>query len=48
MASKGHRNEGETISEYSDRFLEGWVIKYWDKIMEQINAAKDGANKEEK
>ena len=36
VASKGHYEENVQISQYSDKFLTGWVIKYWSRIRDII------------
>lgn len=39
VARKGHYTEDVPICEYPERFLTGWVIKYWPQILTLINAA---------
>jgi hypothetical protein len=36
VASKGHYEESVPLSAYSEKFLSGWVLKYWPKIREMI------------
>ena len=38
VAAKKHYSEDTPIDEYSDRFLTGWCIKYFDQIKNIINA----------
>ncbi len=37
VADKGHYPLETPISGYTDKFLTGWVIKYWPQILEIIN-----------
>lgn len=37
VAQKGHYTEDVPIGEYSDKFIEGWLMKYWSQILEIIN-----------
>lgn len=36
VASKGHYTVDIPISSYGDRFLTGFVLKYWDQIVEAV------------
>ena len=36
VSDKGHYPIDTPISNYSDKFIKGWLIKYWDKILEMI------------
>lgn len=40
VASKGHFAKDVPISAFGERFTEGWLIKYWDKIVEMIRAER--------
>ena len=40
VASKGHYAENVPISDYPDKFITGWLIKYWPQIVELIDAGK--------
>lgn len=40
VASKGHYREDVPISAYSEKFLSGWVLKYWPRIREMIRNAE--------
>jgi hypothetical protein len=44
VASKGHYAEDVPISEYPERFITGWLIKYWPQIVEIIDAGKNARN----
>lgn len=44
VARKGHYTEDVPIDEYPEKFLSGWVIKYWDQIVTLINAAHTNIN----
>jgi hypothetical protein len=37
VASKGHYDITVPIDKYEDRFINGWLIKYWPQILELIN-----------
>ncbi|MBR4765378.1 MAG: ATP-binding protein [Clostridia bacterium] len=37
VVSKGHFAEDVPVSEYGDKFITGWVIKYWPQIIEIIS-----------
>lgn len=39
VARKGHYTEDVPIAEYHEKFITGWVIKYWPQIVTLINAA---------
>ncbi len=41
VASKGHFAKDVPVSDYGERFTEGWLIKYWDKIVEIIRAGRE-------
>lgn len=47
VASKGHYPENTHVDEYRDSFVDGWCIKYFDKIVEMINAEKNSNELEE-
>lgn len=36
VAAKGHYAETVPVSEYTDKFITGWLIKYWPQIVEII------------
>ena len=40
VAGKGHYKEDVPISAYSEKFLSGWVLKYWPRIREMIKNAE--------
>ena len=44
VASKGHYAEDVPISEYPERFITGWLIKYWPQIVQIIDAGKSAQN----
>ncbi len=44
VASKGHFAENVPIEQYGDKFITGWLIKYWPQIVELIDAAKKADN----
>ena len=43
VASKSRYDAGVKLEEYPERFLTGWVLKYWDQI---VNGIKTGRGKE--
>lgn len=42
VANKGHYAADVPVSSYSEKFLTGWVIKYWSQIVNLINAGREG------
>ncbi len=40
VASKGHYAADAPIASYHEKFISGWVIKYWPQILNLINADK--------
>ena len=46
VAEKGHYSADTPISQYSEKFLTGWIIRYWDQILKLINAAKAAESQE--
>lgn len=42
VSSKGHYPADTPISEYSDKFIAGWCLAHWDKIVKIINTAPEG------
>lgn len=44
VASKGHYAESVPVSEYPEKFISGWLIKYWPQIVEIIDAGKNARN----
>jgi hypothetical protein len=38
VASKGHYDKDAPIDSYHEKFISGWVIKYWPQILNLINA----------
>lgn len=44
VAAKGHYDEAVPVSEYPDKFITGWLIKYWPQILEIINADRTVLN----
>lgn len=44
VASKGHFAENVPIEQYGDKFITGWLIKYWPQIVELIDAGKNARN----
>lgn len=45
MKSKGHYKDAASLSDIPDRFITGWILKYWDQITEGIAAGKKAAEK---
>ena len=39
-ASKGHYPEAKAVEDYPDKFLNGWILKYWDQIVTNISSVK--------
>ena len=44
VVSKGHFTADVPIAMYGDRFITGWIMKYWSQIMEIIDAGKASQN----
>jgi len=44
VTSKGHYGAGTPISSYSEKFVSGWLIKYWPQIVNLINADRTVKN----
>lgn len=44
VASKGHFAEDVPIEQYGDKFINGWLIKYWPQIVELIDNAITAKN----
>lgn len=40
VASKGHFAKDVQVSEYGERFTQGWLIRYWPKIIAMIRAER--------
>lgn len=40
VASKGHYAADVAISDYTDKFLNGWLIKYWPQVLKLIDNAR--------
>ena len=38
VADKGHYAADAPIDSYSEKFISGWLIKYWPQILNLINA----------
>ena len=38
VADKGHYAADAPIDRYSEKFISGWLIKYWSQILNLINA----------
>ena len=36
VASRGHYAEDVPVREYGDKFIDGWLIKYWPQVLELI------------
>ena len=36
VAGKGHYPESKPVSEYPDKFITGWLMKYWPQVVELI------------
>ncbi len=37
VVSRGHFNENVPVSEYGDKFITSWIIRYWPQIIEIIS-----------
>ena len=46
VADKGHYAETVPVSEYPEKFITGWLIKYWPQIVELIDANRKTAEEE--
>lgn len=44
VASKGHFNEDVPVEQYGEKFISGWLIKYWPQIMELIDSGNAKKN----
>ena len=44
VVSKGHFTADVPIAMYGDRFIAGWIMKYWSQIVEIIDAGKASQN----
>ena len=44
VASKGHFAEEIPIDQYGEKFISGWLIKYWSQIVELIDNANAAKN----
>ncbi len=44
VVSKGHFTADVPIAMYGDRFITGWIMKYWSQIVEIIDAGKASQN----
>lgn len=41
VAQKGYFPQDTKIKDYGDEFIEGWLITFWDKVVELINQNND-------
>nr|DAZ62512.1 MAG TPA: AAA domain protein [Caudoviricetes sp.] len=44
VADKGHYPVDMSIDDYPDKFVTGWLIKYWPQIVELIDAGREKKN----
>ena len=44
VVSKGHYTAEVPVAMYGEKFITGWVIKYWPQILEMIDAGKSARN----
>ena len=44
VADKGHFAIDVPVARYGDKFISGWLIKYWPQIVEIIDAGKTARN----
>ncbi|MCD7763784.1 MAG: ATP-binding protein [Lachnospiraceae bacterium] len=44
VSSKGHYAADVLISDYTEKFLNGWLIKYWPQVLKLIEAERTGLN----
>ena len=44
VAEKGHYAESVPVSEYPEKFISGWLIKYWPQIVELIDNGHSARN----
>ncbi|MCD8132229.1 MAG: ATP-binding protein [Clostridiales bacterium] len=45
VAARGHYPAETPVSDYPDKFVNGWIIKYWGQIVDMIhNTAKEEVN----
>lgn len=45
IKSKGHCQNAVTLSDISDKFVTGWILKYWNDITEALTKASAARNK---
>lgn len=44
VSDKGHYPADAPIESYSDKFLNGWVLKHWPQILKLINTNRNAQN----
>lgn len=44
IAEKGHYGADEPIDSYAEKFISGWIIKYWPQILNIINTNRKVSN----
>lgn len=44
IAEKGHYKTEVPITDYEDRFITGWILKYWEQIVKQMKEKGDTNN----
>lgn len=44
VAAKGHYAETVPVSEYPDKFITGWLVKYWPQIVQLIDAGRNNGD----
>ncbi len=44
ITSKGQHPNAKSIEDYPDKFINGWIIRHWDKIVRTISATKNTQN----
>ncbi len=44
VSSKGHYAADVPIDDYTEKFLNGWLIKYWPQVLKLIEADRTGLN----
>lgn len=44
IAEKGHYGADEPIATYAEKFISGWIIRYWTQIVNIINTNRRASN----
>lgn len=47
VADRGQYPTDTPITDYTDKFIDNWLIKYWDKVIDMINQSREAVNQGE-